>query len=443
VVQVLAGRGLLRDVDFLSTVSGGGYLGAFLTTAIRGVDGESQVAAPRGPDTEPVRHLRRGAKYLAASNLKERWAMVTATLAGMVLNWTAPLFVVALAALAASFFPAMPWRGIVASLGGVTGVLLIVYAWRMRYQRHTGGRVLGLGIALTLAAAALWALALLYSAASARIAGGIEIAGIAGLSAAAFPAIARFVPIVRRPAVRRMVLKAVLILAGLLVPLGAIAVILAFVHLAETGTNGRLVLLALAIGFGIVALWLLDINMTAPHRLYRDHLARTFVHQNEGTGSPGGQAGARASAPWQEALARGRAMPDRVPLPDINPQGFAPYHLINATANLPSSDSPALRERRSDFFLFSKGWCGAPSIGYAPAGNWRGGDGAVDLATAMAVSGAATSSHMGLGTIPSLRALLAFLNVRGSATGSGCPTLAVGSPRPGSPASCARCWASA
>ena len=440
VVQVLAGRGLLRDVDFLSTVSGGGYLGAFLTTAIRGADGEARVAAPRGPDTEPVRHLRRGAKYLAASNLKERWAMVTATLAGMVLNWTAPLFVVALAALVASLIPlaAIPWRGLMAALGGLTGVLLVVYAWRMRYQRYTGGRVLGLAIAVTLAVAGLWMLTFLYSLASVRIGAGIEFAGIAGLSAAvaaAFPAIARFVPIVRRPKVRRLVLKAALILAGLLVPLGAIALMLAFVYLAESGTNGRLVLLALTIGFGVVALLLLDINMTAPHRLYRDHLARTFVYENESTEAQDRSAGSRESdvppaepstarqdvtwLPRREAAPReklrvlqGRRIPNPVPLPDINPQGFAPYHLINATVNLPSSDSPALRERRSDFFLFSKGWCGAPSIGYAPAGSWRGGDGAVDLATAMAVSGAATSSHMGLGTVPSLRALLAFLNVR-------------------------------
>jgi hypothetical protein len=138
---VLAAKKLLRDVDFLSTVSGGGYLGAFLTTAMQGADGEAEVAAPHGPDKAPVRHLRRGAKYLAASNLKERWAMVTATLAGMVLNWTAPLFLIALAALVASCLPLdrMPWGPVLASLGLVTGVLLAVYAYLMRYQRYTGG----------------------------------------------------------------------------------------------------------------------------------------------------------------------------------------------------------------------------------------------------------------------------------------------------------------
>src|SRR5262249_37522792 len=37
---------------------------------------------------------------------------------------------------------------------------------------------------------------------------------------------------------------------------------------------------------------------------------------------------------------------------------------------------------------------------------------AVDLATAMAVSGAAASSYMGLGSFPTLTAILTFLNVR-------------------------------
>jgi hypothetical protein len=97
---------------------------------------------------------------------------------------------------------------------------------------------------------------------------------------------------------------------------------------------------------------------------------------------------------------------------DINPQGSAPYHLINATVNLPSSESVVLRERKSDFFLFSKHWCGAPPVGYHKTDQWRANDAPVDLATAMAVSGAAASSYMGLGSMPTLTALLTFLNVR-------------------------------
>jgi predicted acylesterase/phospholipase RssA len=99
VTQVLAKRNLLKDVDFLSTVSGGGYVGCFLTTRLKGKESHTSVAGPHGPDSAAVRYLRQHAKYLTAIDLWERWSMVTSTIAGMLLNWTAPLFLIALAAL--------------------------------------------------------------------------------------------------------------------------------------------------------------------------------------------------------------------------------------------------------------------------------------------------------------------------------------------------------
>jgi hypothetical protein len=77
VTQVLAKRNLLKDVDFLSTVSGGGYVGCFLTTRLNFKGSHESVANPYGPDPEPVRYLRRHAKFLTAIDLWERWSMVT------------------------------------------------------------------------------------------------------------------------------------------------------------------------------------------------------------------------------------------------------------------------------------------------------------------------------------------------------------------------------
>ena len=104
--------------------------------------------------------------------------------------------------------------------------------------------------------------------------------------------------------------------------------------------------------------------------------------------------------------------PPLLPLSMTNTAGFAPYHLINAIVNLPSSGDIKLRERRSDFYMFSKVWSGAPSLGYHKSDQWLSNGGAVDLATAMAISGAAASSHMGAASIPSLSALLTLLNIR-------------------------------
>ena len=137
----------------------------------------------------------------------------------------------------------------------------------------------------------------------------------------------------------------------------------------------------------VVSLFVLNINLTAPHRLYRDALARTFI-QKTADGTPD------------------------VKLADINPRGTAPYHLINAALNVPSSQSSALKDRGCDFFLFSKRWMGSTSTGYNRTETWKANGADVDLATAMAVSGAAFSSYMGLGSMPTLTALLTLLNVR-------------------------------
>ena len=188
---------------------------------------------------------------------------------------------------------------------------------------------------------------------------------------------------------RSLVLKIALILAGVIIPLAAVALFyLAFdfgdLRRSDSHFPG---LLILDIFFAFVAFGILNVNLTGPHRLYRDQLARTFVQEREDDDRP-------------------------VYLKDINRNNSAPYHLINATVNLPSSTDQALRERRSDFFLFSREFCGAPSIGYQRTPDWKTNGQDADLATAMAVSGAAASSYMGLGSMPSLTALLTFLNVR-------------------------------
>ena len=93
---------------------------------------------------------------------------------------------------------------------------------------------------------------------------------------------------------------------------------------------------------------------------------------------------------------------------DINRFGAAPYQLINATVNLPSSIAPVLKDRKGDFFVFSKYWSGSRATGYYKTDHWKVDGGHVTLATAMAVSGAAASPHMGLGSKPTLAALMTF-----------------------------------
>ncbi|POR40190.1 hypothetical protein [Methylobacterium sp. V23] len=402
VIQVLADRKLLRDVDYLSTVSGGGYVGAFLTRQLDDPAGESAVAAPHGPDTDAVRYLRQHAKYLSADHLKERWAMVVAGLAGMVLNWTAPLFLVALSAFvllaAGPALSVVPWRWVFFFVGA--GLFLGVVVQAVSLRRHERDSPLLAWVVLLAAAVAVlalivWALHL----EGIRWTTNVTVAGVAAAAAAAAPTLLRFLPVLRKTATRNALLKAALVLGGIAVPVGAVLATYGLWRLGHVDADADALLFdprryggpgllgLLIIALGLIAFVLLDINLTGPHRLYRDRLARTFVRRDPNDAND-------------------------VDLAATNATGHAPYHLINAAADLPAGTSPALRERRSDFFLFSKAWCGSPSIGYWPTSEWRAGRRGMDLATAMAISGAAVSPQMGLGSIPSLSSLLSFLNVR-------------------------------
>ncbi|HVG29086.1 MAG TPA: patatin-like phospholipase family protein [Pyrinomonadaceae bacterium] len=149
VLQGLARRGLLDQFSYLSTVSGGGYVGGWLSAWIhrhpRGVTGvmEDLREPPANkllPEPEPVRHLRSYSNYLTprlGALSADTWTMVAIVVRNLVLNWLVivPLMLVALSvprlALAAAQldFAASTWMlrlalG-VAFVGGVTCVSYI------------------------------------------------------------------------------------------------------------------------------------------------------------------------------------------------------------------------------------------------------------------------------------------------------------------------------
>jgi hypothetical protein len=95
-----------------------------------------------------------------------------------------------------------------------------------------------------------------------------------------------------------------------------------------------------------------------------------------------------------------------------NERPYAPYHLINAALNIQGSDFANRRGRNADFFLFSPRYVGSYATGYAPMQTFERAARDLDLATAMAISGAAASSNMGSATIRPLTPTLALLNVR-------------------------------
>lgn len=82
------------------------------------------------------------------------------------------------------------------------------------------------------------------------------------------------------------------------------------------------------------------------------------------------------------------------------------------TASYQTRFDPAARGRRAEFFLFSKAFVGSDATGYVSSSEYDTTDRYVDLATAVAISGAAVSSNSGRIGTPVMSPTLALLNLR-------------------------------
>ncbi|MCE3254352.1 MAG: hypothetical protein K0Q67_3372 [Cellvibrio sp.] len=146
-----------------------------------------------------------------------------------------------------------------------------------------------------------------------------------------------------------------------------------------------------------LAVWLynflfISINRFSLHPFYRDRLSRTFlITQKDGKLAPA----------------------DDLKMSELNgPKSTAPYHIINTTLNLQGSTNPQLRSRRSIPFILTKRFCGSDFTGYCPTSALEAADKSFNFGAAVAISAAAVSPNMGVGTINRLRFLLTLLNLR-------------------------------
>jgi hypothetical protein len=88
----------------------------------------------------------------------------------------------------------------------------------------------------------------------------------------------------------------------------------------------------------------------------------------------------------------------------------APYHLLMTALNLTASHDMTRRDRKSDYFVFSRLYCGSESTGYIRTDRYRSGE--TKLARAMTISGAAASSAIGAQTFLAQSFALTLLGVR-------------------------------
>ena len=136
-----------------------------------------------------------------------------------------------------------------------------------------------------------------------------------------------------------------------------------------------------------------DANNSSMFGFYRDRLAATFMLQPHPDG--------------------GLAITDDLTLAELCEEGSTtPYHIFNATLNLQGSNDRALRGRRAAPFFFSKLYVGSDRTGYCKSHDLGRVLPKINVGTAMAISAAAASPNMGTYTIAPMVMLMTLLNVR-------------------------------
>ena len=426
VVQALGWLGVFRCVDYLSTVSGGGFLGACISSVYSGLCSRDEFPFEhqRGsPEPAVFRHLRNNANYLAPGGALDYLRLPALLIRGILLHFIslAPfVMALALATFAALSCPPTSWSiaphdfVLSKSVIVVTGATMIgfsvfhmwfqrtvasTWTWRDRGSRLLGALMMAVALAIFIdlqPAAIGVAWFLLYSArhaaagwsASDLLASlGVSVASVVPFFAAAS---ACFRLLLRAQRVAVIVLSVIgflsvwafyLVICALLmldndlfVPFGGLAALM-FVYAFTT----------------------IDLNYTSLHRFYRDRLSKAYLVQKP------------AASQSIEDLTSDDVT-DRLRLSELSTHG--PYHLINASINIDDPDEPYKKGRRANAFLFSKAYIGSETTGYRSTAAMEKLSRQIDLGTAMAISGAAVAPASGKSTSRPLRFLMAMLDLR-------------------------------
>ncbi|ALP53299.1 hypothetical protein Tel_09095 [Candidatus Tenderia electrophaga] len=410
-LQALHRCGLLKRVDYLSTVSGGGFIGASLTWFMSYLGRDFPFGTSRQDRGSDILYwLRARGKYLTPGDGLTVWALIGAILTGTLVSLLVlvPVFLLLFVLLinidlgTAPFFPTVDGRHVadnnlfawLFTLGVLVLAGYLVYSlvfavstrWpaarRCMFQRKVRERA-GLALMLAGLALVLGTLPLVYQYLAQHAAqwldaimSSVSLSGVVSLFAGFKGS---------KNGNEAKGGRSVLLSLGL--SLLVYGVFLWFYHLTwhmdNIGWLGAALLLSLILALNA------NINHVSMHRFYRNRLMEAYLPCTV------------AGVPQEQA--------DACLLHEI-PQTAAPYHLINTNIQLVGSDTPEYKERGGDGFILSPLYCGAPSTGYVPSSEYVGGS--LNLATAFAISGAAVAPNTYATRSRPLIFLMTLLNVR-------------------------------
>jgi hypothetical protein len=463
ILQALAYGKWLREFDYLSTVSGGGYSGASLSYLLHLSRTESGGKVPKfdvsqenfpylsypmvgaqhtGVASEErkkgalLRRLRQNAKYLTPGN-----GITVLSLLGVVMRNSVTSIVVhgglialALLLLVGLHFldaaggtewpPAWRMNPMMWACAGIFGLYALlsglyiflsgffdtwfrdddVYRGRRWYERVVS-LLLWAGIASFIVAALPW----LYDVAR-------QVKTIyalyAGAASTVFGVAASVWAFLQTSGVKKPKLP-----VSLAVAVASVLLLIGFVLLAFWLALRLEAAVGPWTGAGLVVVtlflvgWIPSVNYLSVHRYYRDRLMEAFMPDKHEINEPEACSGMTRTGN-ETMLGAVCGVGEKIDDPG---KDRGPYHLICANVVLVSSKNPRYRGRGGDSFVFAPLFSGSHATGWAPT-NPAPGEG-MTLATAMAISGAAVNPGTGCGgegvtRQPVLSVLMSMLNIR-------------------------------
>jgi len=424
VLQALARKRLLQRIDYLSSVSGGGYIASCLTwLATHSPDAASRfdaLALPNGGGTV-LDWLRAHGRYLITGRGLSGWSLSASILAGTLLNLFVllPLLLVAIG-LASYEWLALSWPANM-HLPGAAAV-----------HAHDGFMLIALAgvllLILYLLTAVLFALSTALSPLRRMAAdpyfrrglGQLLAGGIIAIAVGVLPILVGIEEAVLAY-VREQGMRDVVRHASWLGPTLAGGVSMWLANTRAVGSRALPIIgLSLLLYGGFTALyhlahhtpllsselfqwWLLcslllavvcDINAISMHSYYRSRLAEAFLPEID----------------TQDLHGEDRNHPMLFRIADIRAGSGAAFHIVNTTLNTTSSRNPTLRSRNGDNLALTPLFCGSTATGYRRTASYLKGE--LTLATAFSVSGAAVDPDTYATRSRPVSFLMTLLNVR-------------------------------
>jgi len=452
VMQALAKEGVLNRMDYLSTVSGGGYIGSALTWFLGAPNKDRKFGLdaktfPFGTDagnkdaSEDQRNLidwlRQHGNYLTPGNGITLASGIAIILRGILLNlivWVPIVITFFWLLLLGTDLLAQKINGwwlpsitgasqksksLVPAMLSISGLVAFIFAlYSIAYSYMTAIRKekpssWRYSVRLYFERAAPWPLwiilgTLLFASlpfANASLTGWLHEAG--GPLAAALGLLSGIWSFLQTKGSKNRPLPVIVPILGAALILYGIA-LLSF----QIAANPCRLPFWFWLAFinSIASGFIVNINYVSIHRFYRDRLMETFMPDvDEVLKEYETPEGKRKKG---DAIMANSATIQSM-IKDRHSEG--PYHIVNTNVVLVASEEPRWKLRGGDSFILTPQHCGSSATGWITSDRFLSGH--LTLATAMSISGAAANPNTGAGGVGLTRSrsvslLMALLNLR-------------------------------